>query len=73
MSMSIRERWQLRRQLRDDLLDLRRANMGLSNDEFRRLALEEAGERFSGINQDRLQEIIAIILELLPLILRLFS
>lgn len=65
------EQWKLRREIRRDLIALRRENRHLSDAEFADLAEEFVREEYAGIDPENFKLLLDFLRELLPIILQL--
>ncbi len=71
--LGFRERRQLKREIRRDLVELRRLYPELSDEEFEAKAEAYIREEYEGIDPDNLKLILEFLKEVLPLILSLFG
>ncbi len=62
-----------KREIRQELIDLRADNLNINDEDFKAFAINEFESRYDGINVGRLRQILDLILEYLPRILALFA
>lgn len=65
------QQWKLRREIRRDLIALRRENRHLSDAEFADMAEQFVRDEYEGVDPDNLKLILNFLRELLPIILEL--